>query len=777
MAWEFVRLAIAATVVFILPGWLILNLIRWKTDDVPKLSFLPLAFSLSIAFISILGVFGYVLGLSLTFVESVVLGIAALFLLERLLRAALQFLGLRLALSESGFIRLPTLSAADGAVIAFVAFAASLAAWVGAWFSHTADTFYHLAGVRTLLAEDSVLVERVLYADSPGGLDPTSGTWHLALALVGRLSDLDIAFIWAYLPPGMAILLVLSFYSFAAVLFKNGWWAFWATVVNFVVLFQLDFRNSPYPNIISLAILWTALMMAFHYLETRDRKALAIAWAGGFTLAAVHLFTFELFILSIAAYVGAALLVLYWRRGLWADIRRLLVLAGVPSLLAIPIVVAKVQGAHLVSLPGSAVRRDFRDIGLVAGGLEDIPALSFLGDTLLKPITSLDISQWAADNFYIFNPSRLVSPWALTAFGGELVTGILVYVVVLLLLPGLLAGRRANIFLVTATMLVPLVLLNPLIVSPLTGRMTDIPFLRLPNLVPFALVVVAVLAPVATHAVRVARCRGKPRLMKRYLVVCAGRSIVLRTLRRLIPAGALVPLYTMSVLILIVGTGAALFVDIANGAFDGYLSSAETNALSVDSSRTSRLNYEDGVFSFLREEARPGSVVLSDIVTSYYIGGLTGLPVVAVPRTHSLLRVEGLDGPQRRLDATKVLDPDNEDLLGIVRILEKYDVRYVVTTDRSLMERHPDQFRQVYNDGSIKVFAFVRNGTRPSSRTTELDTAHYKRLASEFSEPRSGGCGIEGSSPTIAVAALLKVEGATKLSVAVLTQPRGTRLQ
>ena len=384
MAWEFLRLTLAVVFVLVLPGLLVLEVTRVVPKGVGKMALLPLAFSISMAFVSLIGLIGYALGVGLVVAESVVLGSAALFLLLKLFWAYGRVRGIK-----DRSVVLPPLLLADGVVVVFVALLAALAAWVGIWLSHTADSFYHIAGISALLADDSVLVERVLYADSPGGLDPIAGTWHLALALVSNIGEIDPVFLFDQLPPAMVILLALAFFSFACVLLRNPWWALAATFVQFIVVFQLDFRTSPYPNIMSFVVLWTALLVLFKVLESRERKGLLIVGALGFALAGLHLFTFELLILSIVGYGLGVYVVSRRRWQLRGDVASAALAFGLVSIASLPFVIMKVEGSFLVMASGFADGRDFRDIGLLFDGLDRFPPLSYLGDTVLSPFTSL----------------------------------------------------------------------------------------------------------------------------------------------------------------------------------------------------------------------------------------------------------------------------------------------------------------------------------------------------------------------------------------------------
>ena len=712
LAWEFLRLALAIVVVLVLPGLLILDLTRVVPKGLGRLALLPLAFSVSTAFVSLIGLIGYALNVGLVVAESIILGSVALFLLLKLVWVYGRVRGI-----NGRSVVLPPLRLADGAVVVSVALLAALAAWVGIWLSHTADSFYHIAGITALLADDSVLVERVLYADSPGGLDPIAGTWHLALALVSNIGEIDPIFLFDQLPPAMVILLGLAFFSFARVLLRNPWWALAATLVQFIVVFQLDFRTSPYPNIISFVVLWTALLVLFKLLQSGERRGLLMVGALGFALAGLHLFTFELLILSIVGYGLGVYVVSRRRRQLRGDVANVALVFGLVSVVSLPFLIMKIEGSFIVMASGFPDGRDFRDIGLLFDGLDRFPPLSYLGDTVLSPITSLNASKWIADNSFVFVPDRIATPWGLSSYGGPLLFGALAYSAVLFLLPTAFAGRREHIFLVVTTLAVPVVLLNPAIVSPLTGRVSDIPLLRLPNLAPFALVAIAISAPVLTRLWRIGMCRVSFPLLVRYLVTLSFRAASWLRLKRLAPAVLVAPAYALVALSLLVGFGIAMGLDLYRGTADGYISSYEGRPFGIEVSRESRLSYEDGLYGYLRGEVPAGSVVLSDMVTSYYVGGLTGLPVVAVPPTHSMKRVEGVDGPQRRADVSSVLNPDNSDLPTTIMILDKYDVSFIVTTDESIMERWPDTFQLLYRDDSASVFSYLlRSGSLVPSK-------------------------------------------------------------
>ncbi len=698
MVLDGVRVAVACVAVLFLPGWLLLYWARWELCRKVGVSVIPAGFVLSVALITALGVVGHLAGAGLNAVLYVILAIDVLALLH--VAALLAGRRPRLATGLFAWVRGP--GRAEFGVTAFAAMTAGIAAWAGIWLSRTADTFYHLAVSRTLLKEDELLGSRVIYADSttariPSGLDPIAGTWHLALALVAKLSGLDIVVVWTLLPSLMALLLVLAFYTLATVLLRNPWWALAATVLQFVLFMDMDFRTSLYPNVIAKAMLWMGLAAAFRYAWQGDRRGLAIAGAMAFAMSAIHIFLVELYLASLGVFAVAVLLLVRWLPNLRTDLRRLAVLIGSGLMAALPMVIARAQGAGLLSTSetstdehGVLVRLD--------RALEGVPPLEFLGDTVFRPITSLPPAHWAAHNLYVYGQRSL-------GYGDLLTPEVATYLLALLLIPAFLRGRLPSVFLLATTLAVPLVVFNPPLVRVLTYRIDDIALVRLPQLVPNALVWVAVLAPLTERVWRLALSR-RLRLWWRYALASARRWLPGVRLRRSAPAPALAVMYGSLVGAVIVVAAVFGADGVTNGLLEKYRP-AEGARFSVPDSKDTALQYDEGVYGFLRQSTSGEAVVLSDAVSSYYISGLVGMPVVAVPWSHSPRRVERLDGPQRRADVVAALEGDSLD--ESLRIVDKYRVTYVVTAPShpSPLEDRTELFRLVYSDEDARVYEYV----------------------------------------------------------------------
>jgi hypothetical protein len=186
--------------------------------------------------------------------------------------------------------------------------AALVAGVVGPYMGLTADTFYHLAAVNSLLARNAVAVTDPLYGQTIAKLDPASGAWHPLLAMVSKLTTITPDWLWGGLTVVAAACLVMGFFellrrisgsSRAAAVATTGW-----------VLFALyaDFRPAGFPKWGSLALVFIAWCA---FIELREKPSLvagAVAVLAGFAACAAHLGSAQLLVLGVAAiWVWAAL--------------------------------------------------------------------------------------------------------------------------------------------------------------------------------------------------------------------------------------------------------------------------------------------------------------------------------------------------------------------------------------------------------------------------------------------------------------------------------------
>ncbi len=127
-------------------------------------------------------------------------------------------------------------------------------------------------------------------------------------------------------------------------------------------------------------------------------------------------------------------------------------------------------------------------------------------------------------------------------------------------------------------------------------------------------------------------------------------------------------------------------------------------------------NWEDGI-RFLSDRLPPGSVILADSNTSFFISALTDQYVVSIPYGHSSPLVN--DDEQRRQDAAQALDPDTE-MGKVLCILDQYQVDYIV-----LVLNLPPTGAY-----SLSPEAFARLVAR-----FEDDPLHFERFFSDEADP------------------------------------------
>ena len=252
------------------------------------------------------------------------------------------------------------------------------------------------------------------------------------------------------MPLFVAPLLVLSFYSFASYLLESKRTALLATAIQFAIFWALDFRDAGFSNHVSYILLWTSLRLALGYVKEGRRSLGAAAVMVVFGLVLVHLIIAEFFFISFGAYLVGAL-VLRKRN----DLARGLMVLGVALLVVAPLLFFRIDVGDTVSADDAS--------GPVTG-------------TLSRP-------PWPGQLLTFRDPIGL--------YPGRISAGTVAYASAIFLIPGAVAGRRRDLFLVTSMAVVPAIILNDPLVDFLMPRLGSLPLARLPFLLPQALVLAA----------------------------------------------------------------------------------------------------------------------------------------------------------------------------------------------------------------------------------------------------------------------------------------------
>jgi hypothetical protein len=594
-------------------------------------------------------------------------------------------------------------------IISFAIFCSLLALWTGPWLSHTADSFMHMAAVRRLINTRQVLNRGLYYVQEPSGLDPGTGTWNLALALLSIFSGMDITRIWLYLPALLTPIYILSFHAFASTLLKNHKLAAFVTVLYVILHHKLDFRALSRPNRISLAILWIALLFTLRYLDTGKKKHLYLASVLGFVLSTIHLFPFELFLLWLSSYALFRFL-FKLRKGVLSDfdLRRVILAITLTLVLASPFVVFKLASSRLVVGPTSKV-----DI--------DKP----YEEPRFRHSLSLGEEFFIVDPAMLFPHPLLLKEMPLPKEGarGELV--LFAYLLMFFLIPACLRGRRTETFLFASMAMVPLVLFNPPLLYFTTGKVPDVTFFRLaydmpPSVLVFGFFLYKWLTILtrssngdfakARREEEVERSKLFPAFLTGISLFCAISSFL---------GGP------------VVGGAVAIY-----NPFSTYRYSAKV-------SREGRLVNWEEPFSFIMNELPKDAVILSDPVSSYYIAGLTGRFVITVPLTHQELEYEFrlFKGPESRRDVMSVLNQD-VDLKTTVSLLRKWNADYIFVdlnapgvaslSPRNKFDRYSPNFEKTYDTGDVSIYRY--NSAVPFASWDVVAPALYSDFETRVSD-------------------------------------------
>ncbi|MBI2322229.1 MAG: hypothetical protein HYU88_09135 [Chloroflexi bacterium] len=542
----------------------------------------------------------------------------------------------------------PRLAAGDAACFAVALGAVALALWSGTWFSHGADTFYHLAAARTQVLDGTALPHRI-FVPEPVGPDPTSGTWHAVLVLVAWLAAQDVASVWAVLTPLAAGLEVLGFAALGRAASGSGWVGAAGALAYVALERRLDLRTAPFPNEVAWLPLGMALVAALAlwqrpaadartndtHTSVEERPAppgesrrhprpgqsglqdaqapsagLLVAVAAWTAAAAgVHLAYYGLAVMLLAALAVAALALRRLRHAALVAPAALVLAAG---------------------LLGGALPAGYRLLAL----LDTPTGQGALG--VGAPLARAYLSPWSPPG--LSGLLTLADPGVWFRSGALL----LATVATLALVGRLRVGQPGAVLLVVGTWLVPLVVLNPLLAPLALDRWSYL------------------VAKTATLL------RPLPYLGAAWGLTALGVS------RRAGWLGSAAPAVAALV---VVGAVASEAPRVAATTFGP----ADPQQHSVAASRAGDLRQRwAGLLAAL--DALPGRVVLlADPDTSYALAGLTRHWVVAVPHSHSPAQLEARDGALRRGDAVDALYQGAE---RAAEVLERYGATHVVAGER-----------------------------------------------------------------------------------------------
>jgi hypothetical protein len=311
-----------AAALLLLPGWAIWRLVGPRGMP-PALQIAP-AFALSMAVISVIAWSGYLLGSGFTGVRAAAIAVVVVAGIGSL--AALRYR--RPAVAD------PVSPRWTMWAVAAIALGAALSAlYSGFWLSATADSFYHLAAVRSIIEHGTALPKQVFFSEPVPAPDPTSGAWHLAVALVSNLSGQDPVMVWHVMTVALAPLMVLGFFALSLAITRSGIAALIVCALYMVVALSFDFRNVANPNQFGDILAWLALAFALRFADNGAGSELVVAAPTAFAASAVHGALSPFLLVALAGGVAAAIVVRSPSR------KRLAVAAAVVGAAALPLLI------------------------------------------------------------------------------------------------------------------------------------------------------------------------------------------------------------------------------------------------------------------------------------------------------------------------------------------------------------------------------------------------------------------------------------------------------
>jgi len=289
-------------VIALLPGICILWLInhkwyfQWELHAGGSIWHItPTALALSISLISILGWAGYYLkwsfvGVRLAFI--ILLSLLLLASLYKLWRNRQKFKSKGFNFRNNPFFY----KSYEFLIFILIVVVFILAIYGGTWFSHTADSFNHIAAVRSLIKFNNPVPMQIHWMVPVTGMDPTFGTWHLTLAIWASISSMDLSTMWLLATILVAPIILMAFILLALEFSHSKIAALIAGIFYVILEVSGDFRVSAQPNRMGQIILWLVfiyLILGINSFSQKDNKkgltytllAVLFAW----TSSAIHL--------------------------------------------------------------------------------------------------------------------------------------------------------------------------------------------------------------------------------------------------------------------------------------------------------------------------------------------------------------------------------------------------------------------------------------------------------------------------------------------------------
>lgn len=528
-----------------------------------------------------------------------------------------------------------------------VALAAGALAWFERpWMDYVADSFYHLAAARSLLARGESLVTDPFYATGATTLDPTSGAFHTWLAMLSRATGMEVETLLPAFTVVGTMAVVLAFWGLAYKVSKSGTISSLVTITFVLLANYGDVRLFGLPNRYALAFVLVAIAVVPDVVS-RGWPVAVVAVATAVAAYTMHLASAGLIIMVVLTLTAWYLvLAMFSSRGTehrWRVPQRIVAALVTALVVAVPLLWSRVSvlgGSSFLAAP----EKPATDMLIALGG----------GLVVVRP--GLYVGGGAAV-FFMTAMIGVAAAWIGLKRHDESAS----LAAPIVLLPA------AFLFFPPVTTLA--VSLSPYMTARLALMLKFVPFLA-----------VAWALGEALHSRR--EEKDPPVRARVYPGVVALVGVAILMAHTMVSW----PLTEVT------------FVRI-----DGQMRNGE--AYTVFESRTTDIRDSWGMPALWDARAAFADdypIVAASPETGYYLAGLANCAIVAAPPSHSPIAVETTDGPQRRQDMEMLLAPEAS-LEVREEILDRRDADYVALSpgrgDESLtwesMQQQPELFEPV----------------------------------------------------------------------------------
>ena len=338
-------------------------------------------------------------------------------------------------------------SSRPSVVIALLLFAAVFAAaWAGGIpIDFLKDTLDHAGYVNEISETGEAFPNSALYQDAgEDGEDLRKGLLHILYGLSCRLFHVDALRCLAAWSPFMALLMALSIYTTALLLFRHRWIAVLSVVFYLLALegglAGTAIRLLFYPNRIGQAIFFLMLVPVLRYGEKGRPRDLALAACLSFAASGAHIFYAVLSALAVA-------IIFVWK----------------------------------TCFPAASFQRHFQRT--VAAGLA--VAAGILPYALFRYLTAYheanELHTGVQGVVYVMDGLFIAEPWRILVWLGPV--GVFSFLAAMMLWRD--RGRCAGLgYMIAACFTIPILLFNPVLLPPMYKALTYL-VLRVPFLFPY----------------------------------------------------------------------------------------------------------------------------------------------------------------------------------------------------------------------------------------------------------------------------------------------------